>query len=130
MRAVRQAVGRIGPQPSLRRCSYRPRRGLGKYPNGGVDYRIRNIFTVSTPFFAKTLKDCEWLRDEDDITESQCIEIFPDIPKEILSKGQTGDQSGLRAQYSPAGLFRVRYPAQSLEYGTVHPALVAPFVPE
>lgn len=67
--------------------------GTKKYANGGVDFQIRNIFTVSYPFFAKNLTKVEWLRDQDDITESQAVEIFPDITKEILTKGSTSTDS-------------------------------------
>ena len=72
--------------------------GTQRFPNGGVDFQIRNIFTASGPFFARKLKNCEWWRDEEDVTPSAIMEIFPDIDKSLLEKSYPNDQSGYGTQ--------------------------------
>lgn len=78
--------------------------GTEDFANGGVEWYIKNIFSVSTPFFARKLKDAEWLRLEEEITPSQGMEIFPDISKELLERGENSETSGfgqqVRAQVS------------------------------
>lgn len=71
-----------------------------RYANGGVKFLIRNIMTVTVPFFSKVENGRptgEWLRDEEEVTPSSVIEIFPDIPKEILERNDS-DQSGMGTQ--------------------------------
>ncbi|HYV62619.1 MAG TPA: hypothetical protein VE958_08085 [Bryobacteraceae bacterium] len=67
-----------------------------KYENGGVEFRILTIFNASAPGFSKDLNNrTAWFRYEDDITEAEAIELFPDITKEVLSKAYPNDQSGI-----------------------------------
>ncbi len=67
--------------------------GHAEYDNGRCEFHLCNVFTVTVPFWSKTLDDAPWLSYEYDEYKGLLIRMFPELRNESTDSPGTVDQA-------------------------------------
>jgi hypothetical protein len=70
-----------------------------KYPKGAVEFHLANVFTVTTPFWAKSIEDLPWLLYEYEEHRGRLMAAYPQLREKLKTdSGVNTDGGGSAAQ--------------------------------
>lgn len=74
--------------------------GTEQYPKGAVEFTLATVFEVTTPFYAREMRDLPWLLYEYDEHKGRILTLYPHLREKLdhLTNAEMGSSTGTETQ--------------------------------